>query len=159
MIDWLIDWILFYVPLENILFMWNRYLGVEGMQNFGVALCLRPLSTGRDLYRATPKVHLSNSPCTTSKRYWGRTLTHAPLRSLIICGKITERNLQETIQSIRHQNTVEKLLRFSKRCCLRFMVRIFPNFCQFLRCISLKTNIIYSKSHLGGFCFLVIILT
>jgi hypothetical protein len=49
-IDWLIDWLRFYVPLKNFSLIWRRHHSRWRAVNF------RPMlgAQGRDLYRATP---------------------------------------------------------------------------------------------------------
>jgi hypothetical protein len=55
-IDWLIDYLLFYVPLKNILLMWRRHHYRWRAAKFRLMLGAQGLKAGRDLYRATPAV-------------------------------------------------------------------------------------------------------
>ena len=56
MIDWLIDYLLFYVPLKNISLIWRRHHYRWRAAKFRPMLGAQGLWAGRDLYRATPAV-------------------------------------------------------------------------------------------------------
>ena len=81
--DWLIDYLLFYVPLKNISLIWRRHHCRWRAAKFRPMLGAQGLWAGRDLYRATPTVtreppfFRSNpkdlpiqSPLTTHERIW-----------------------------------------------------------------------------------------
>jgi hypothetical protein len=55
-IDWLIDYLLFYVPLKNISLIWRRHHYRWRAAKFRPMLGAQGLWAGRDLYRATPAV-------------------------------------------------------------------------------------------------------
>jgi hypothetical protein len=55
-IDWLIDYLLFYVPLKNISLMWRRHLYRWRAAKFRPMLGAQGLWAGWDLYRATHAV-------------------------------------------------------------------------------------------------------
>jgi hypothetical protein len=52
--DWLIDYLLFYVPLKNISLIWRRHHCRWRAAKFRPMLGAQGLWAGRDLYRATP---------------------------------------------------------------------------------------------------------
>jgi hypothetical protein len=56
MIDWLIDYLRFYVPLKNISLIWRRHHCRWRAAKFRPMLGAQGLWAGRDLYRATPAV-------------------------------------------------------------------------------------------------------
>jgi hypothetical protein len=53
---WLIDWLLFHVPLKNISLIWRRHHYRWRAAKFRPMLGAQGLWAGRDLYRATPAV-------------------------------------------------------------------------------------------------------
>jgi hypothetical protein len=55
-IDWLIDYLLFYVPLKNFSLIWRRHHCRWRAAKFRPMLGAQGLWAGRDLYRATPAV-------------------------------------------------------------------------------------------------------
>jgi hypothetical protein len=56
LIDWLIDYSRFYVPLKNISLIWRRHHCRWRAAKFRPMLGFQGLWVGRDLYRATPAV-------------------------------------------------------------------------------------------------------
>jgi hypothetical protein len=56
MVDWMIDYLLFYVPLKNISLIWRRHHYWWRAAKFRPMLGAQGLWAGRDLYRATPTV-------------------------------------------------------------------------------------------------------
>ena len=54
--DWLIDYLVFYVPLKNISLIWRRHHCRWRAAKFRPMLGAQGLWAGRDLYRATPAV-------------------------------------------------------------------------------------------------------
>jgi hypothetical protein len=54
--DWLIDWLVFYVPLKNIWLIWRRHHYRWRASKFRPMLGAQGLWAGRDLYCATPTV-------------------------------------------------------------------------------------------------------
>ena len=54
MVDWLIDYLRFYVPLKNISLIWRRHHCRWRAAKFRPMLGAQGLWAGRDLYRATP---------------------------------------------------------------------------------------------------------
>ena len=56
LIDWLIDYLGFYVPLKNISLIWRRHHYRWRAAKFRPILGAQGLWAGRDLYRATPAV-------------------------------------------------------------------------------------------------------
>jgi hypothetical protein len=56
MIDWLIDYLMFYVPLKNFSLIWRRHHCRWRVAKFRPMLGAQGLWAGRDLYRATPTV-------------------------------------------------------------------------------------------------------
>jgi hypothetical protein len=56
MLDWLIDYLRFYVPLKNFSLIWRRHHCRWRAAKFGPMLGAQGLSAGRDHYRATPAV-------------------------------------------------------------------------------------------------------
>jgi hypothetical protein len=55
-LDWLIDYLLFYVPLKNISLIWRRHHHRWRAAKFWPMLGAQGLWAGRDLYSATPAV-------------------------------------------------------------------------------------------------------
>ena len=55
-IDWLIDYLLFYVTLENVSLMWRRYHCRWRAAKFRPMFGIQGLRAGRNLFRATPVV-------------------------------------------------------------------------------------------------------
>jgi hypothetical protein len=53
-IDWLIDYLQFYVPLKNVSLIWRRHHCRWRAAKFRLMLGAQGLWAGRDLYRATP---------------------------------------------------------------------------------------------------------
>jgi hypothetical protein len=58
MIDWLVDYLRFYVPLKNISLLWRRHHCRWRAAKFRPMLGAQGLWAGRDLYHATPAVTL-----------------------------------------------------------------------------------------------------
>jgi hypothetical protein len=56
LIDWFIDYLLFYVPLKNFSLIWRRHYYRWRAAEFRPMLGAHSLWAGRDLYRATPTV-------------------------------------------------------------------------------------------------------
>ena len=56
MVDWLIDYLRFYVPLKNISLIWRRHHCRWRAAKFKPMLCAQGLWVSRGLYRATPTV-------------------------------------------------------------------------------------------------------
>ena len=56
LIDWLIDYLLFYVPLKNISLIWRRHHYRWRTAKFRPMLGAQGLWAGRDLFRFTPAV-------------------------------------------------------------------------------------------------------
>jgi hypothetical protein len=56
MINWLIDYLWFYVPLKNFALIWRRHHCRWRTAKFRPMLGAQGLWAGRDLYRATPAV-------------------------------------------------------------------------------------------------------
>jgi hypothetical protein len=54
--DWLIDYLLFYVPLKNISLIWRHHYYRWRAAKFRPMFGAQGLWAGRDLYRATPAV-------------------------------------------------------------------------------------------------------
>jgi hypothetical protein len=44
--DWLIDYLLFYVPLKNFSLIWRLIIAGEGLQNLGLCSALRAFEQG-----------------------------------------------------------------------------------------------------------------
>ena len=55
-LDWLIDYLRFYVPLKNFSLIWRRHQCRCRAAKFRTMLVAQGLWAGRDLYRATPAV-------------------------------------------------------------------------------------------------------
>jgi hypothetical protein len=92
---WLIDYLLFYVPLKNISLIWRRHHCRWRAAKFRPMLGAQGLWAGRDLYRATPAVtrDLGFSGLIRRTAPFSRLLRHAwgcggPILTRILTGPL-----------------------------------------------------------------------
>jgi hypothetical protein len=104
MIDWLIDYLLFYVPLKSFSLLWKRHHCRWRAAKFRSMLGAQGLWAGRDLYRATPTATrgLGFSGLIRRAAPFSRLLRHAwgrggPILTRILTGvKVDESYLAKT---------------------------------------------------------------
>jgi hypothetical protein len=102
MFDWLIDFLLFYVPLKNISLIWRR---LHCRWKFRPTLRAQGLWAGRDLYRTTPLVtrDLGFSALIRRTASFSRLLQHAwGYGGRILTRILTGRVMSVFIDGLKH---------------------------------------------------------
>jgi hypothetical protein len=116
LIDWLIDYLRFYVPLKNFSLLWRRHYCRWRAAKFRPMLGAQGLWAGRDLYRATPTVtrDLGFSGLIRRTAPFSRLLRHTRGCGGSILTRILTGGLHEEVtiscEGLQHLNLLSVLL-------------------------------------------------
>jgi hypothetical protein len=104
LVNWLIDWLRFYVPLKNFSLIWRRHHYRWRAANFGSMLGAQGHWAERDLYRTTPAV----------SRDLGFTYLN---RRTLPSSFTTYEGMWRIYSNLDpHGNPISRLLRHTRRC-------------------------------------------